>query len=468
MQVAESVRLLAKDLPLKPGVYQFVNDKDEVLYVGKATRLRERVRSYFADDLAESRGPGIVSMVLQAVSLRHIETESELEALLLEARLIRQLKPKYNVKLRDDKSFSLIRIDHSEVFPGIYLSREKDLEELLEKRKRARTDARVSQVIDAQEFFGPYLSAKSVRQALASIRRIWPFRDCTSTKFANYERLGYGCVLATLGLCSAPCAGKITPDSYKKNIAQIRAFLNGDRRQVLTMIEADMAHAAEDERFEEAAILRDRLQALIHLQTVAQTRKQSRAKEVGEIIFDPETDLRVECVDISHNQGAYTVASLVTGMIRRGKVDEVHGREEIRKRFRLDPTRQKKYKIQTVEGVSDVAAIAEVVRRRVTRGLKNEAGWELPDLLILDGGITQLGAASEVRTALKAEEKVAVAAVAKGPTRRKVDRRGEWQVLQNLNDEAQDLLAELMREEAHRVAISFYRNTHSRGLLSRA
>jgi excinuclease ABC subunit C len=440
------------------------------LYVGKAIRLKDRVRSYFAKDIG--RGPGIEQMVREAVTIDHELTGSEMEALLLEARLIRQYKPKYNIKLRDDKSFSLIRIDLSEAFPPIYISREKDLEEMLARKRRARVGLdKVSQKIDSQEFFGPYLSASSVKMALKTIRKIWPFRDCTDSKYATYEKLGHGCLFATLGLCDAPCAAKITQEEYRKNIDQIRLFLRGDRQKVLQMVQTQMEEASLAERFEQAAKLRDRLQSLLHIQDVADTRRFLGNQQRSDLYqYNPAEDVRVECYDISNISGAYAVGSQIVGIIRKGKVEPLAG-EDVKKRFYLDKSRYRKFRIKTVEGVSDTDMLKEVLTRRLKRGVGKavEDHWSLPDIMIMDGGKGQLSAALSVRKVLNMEDVVCMGSVAKGPTRKRVDLHGtEWKSCTPLVEaEAWKVVAELLREEAHRFAITYYRSVHRKGMLGK-
>lgn len=464
--MAQTLRQQVAELPFQPGVYLFKNSEGTILYVGKAIRLRDRVRSYFAKEIG--RGPGIDQMVREATSLDHQVTGSEMEALLLEARLIRQHKPRYNIKLRDDKSFSLIRIDLSEPFPPIYISREKDLEELLAKKRRDRSALhKVSQKIDYQEFFGPYLSAQSVKAALKTIRKIWPFRDCSQSKYDTYAKLGHGCLFATLHLCDAPCAAKISQEEYRKNIDQIRAFLRGDREKVLGMVEAQMEEAARNENYEQAAKYRDRLQSLVHIHDVAETRKflgvQQRS---ADYIYNPEEDLRVECYDISNMQGAYAVGSQIVGIIRGGKLGPVKGKEAAKQHFYLDRSRYRKFRIKTVEGISDTDMLQEVLTRRMKRGTTKDSLWQLPDLILLDGGKGQLSVAKNVRKSLNLDDKVALAAVAKGPTRKKVDlRSADWERLPTVDQEAWQLIAEYLREEAHRFAIAYYRRVHRKNLL---
>lgn len=462
-----TLRQQADALPLHPGVYLFKNAEDEVLYVGKAIRLKDRVRSYFSKNIGLERGSGFIQMVQEAVTLDYELAGSEMEALLLEARLIRQFKPKYNIKLRDDKSFSLIRIDLSEEFPPIYISREKDLEELLARKNRQRAGLnRVSQKIDQQEFFGPYLSAQSVRLALKTIRKIWPFRDCLPSKYATYEKLGHGCLFATLNLCDAPCAAKISKEEYRHNIDQIRHFLRGDRQTVLRMVQDEMDICVKEERFEQAAKCRDRLQSLLHIQDVAETRRFfGNQKRSDMYSYDPETDVRVECYDTSNISGEYAVGSQIVGVIRQAKVQPVTA-GDARQRFYLDKSKYKKFKIKTVEGVSDTDMLKEVLTRRLKRGVSDAVRWTLPDMMIMDGGKGQLSAALSVRKELELENVVRMGSVAKGPTRKRVDLHGtDYEKIPLVAHEAWLVVAELLREEAHRFAITYYRSVHRKGIL---
>lgn len=461
-----TLRQQAANLPVQPGVYLFKNPEGTVLYVGKANRLRERVRSYFAKEIG--RGPGIEQMVREATILDHETTGSEMEALLLEARLIRQYKPKYNIKLRDDKSFSLIRIDLSEPFPPIYISREKELEEMLARKKRERVSLnKVSQKIDQQEFFGPYLSAGSVRMALKTIRKIWPFRDCTQSKYDAYAKLGHGCLFATLKLCNAPCAAKISQEEYRKNLDQIRYFLRGDRQKVIQLVEKQMEEAALQEHFERAATYRDRLQGLLHIQDVADTRRFLGNQQRSDLYqYNPEEDIRVECYDISNIQGEYAVGSQIVGIVRQAKTQAVTTKEEARQRFYLDRSRYRKYRIKTVEGISDVDMLREVLSRRLKRAKAGGEYWSSPDLLLIDGGKGQLHVAQEVRATFAMENEVAVASVAKGPTRKRVDLYGaDFDRFNHMSEDGWQLVAELLREEAHRFAITYYRSVHRKNML---
>lgn len=462
-QIAESLIAAAAALPQETGVYLFKDAEGKVLYVGKALRLKDRVRSYLAPDLAVSRHAGLVTMVRTAVTIEHEVVPTEIEALMLEARRIRQHQPRYNIRLRDDKSFVVIKIDLSVDFPTVTLGREKDLEAALEKARRAPTKGvRIQRKLDGVEYYGPFTSAKSVQAALKALRSVWPFRDCGPQKWATYSSLGHGCVFAHLGLCQAPCIGGVDPAAYRRSIDQLRGFLRGEKQQVVADIEAQMREASLGERYEEAALLRNRLYAVEHFRHVLDTFRDANGRKPDEPPFTPERDYRVECYDISNNQGQFAVGSLVTAVVRDGLVDAPQTPEALRERFWFERSRYRKFKIRTVEGISDVACLQEVLERRFKRGKGKLPHWSLPNLVLVDGGETQLAAAQQAAAVTETQQ--AIAAVAKGPTRKNVDIRGappEWP------EESMAVLAELLREEAHRFAITYYRQVHRRDLFER-
>jgi len=461
-------------LPLVPGVYLFKDAEGKVLYVGKANRLRERVRSYFANDIAATRNPGIEQMVNEAIEIAHEAVGSEPEALLLEARLIRRHKPKYNILLRDDKSFLLVKIDLALPFPTVTIAREKDLEDLLIRKKRELPrEHRISQRLQNAEYYGPFPSAYAVKGVLNTIRRIWPYRDCSPQKFNQFAKLGHGCLFASLGLCEAPCAAKVTALEYRRNIDQIRKFLKGEQGGLIEEVEQQMAVASENERYEEAAMLRDRLFALQRFRYVVDTFRVSKPRgNRSEVVggYDPERDIRMECYDISNNQGEFAVGSSVCGILKDGKVDPVKTAEQARARFSLDKSRYKKFKIRTVVGISDVEMLQEVLTRRFNRGKRSSGAgepWALPDLVLIDGGKAQLGVVLKVRAAVFGDDtaRVRVGSVAKGPTRKRTDLYGtDWNYFPLVENEGWHLVAELLREEAHRFAIGYYRNLHRKGV----
>lgn len=457
-----SLKAQAAALPRHPGVYLFKNAKGEVLYVGKALSLRDRVRSYFAKDIAVTRHAGIEKMVATSAVIEHVLADSEPEALLLEARLIRRHKPRYNIALRDDKSYLLIKIDFNHEFPAVGIAREKDLEELLARKRRSQSDsAAIRRKVDNVEFYGPFPSAYSVRAVLQTVRQIWPFRDCSQVKFNQFAKLGHGCIFANLHVCNAPCIHNVSPDDYRANIEQLRRFLRGERSSLIAEVERQMNAAAEAEHYEAAAIFRNRLFSLQRFQYVLDSFKAGR-KAAEAAPYNPDTDIRLECYDISNNQGAHAVGSLICGIISNGKTEPLLTAEDVKKRFRFDRTRYRKFKIQTVTGISDTEMLQEVLERR----FKRASGWPLPDLIILDGGKGQLNAALKVRATRGLDEKVRIASVAKGPTRKRTDLYGSaWDDFPLVSRERWHQVSELMREEAHRFAIAYYRTTHRKAVL---
>jgi excinuclease ABC subunit C len=462
----DSLKKAVAALPQQIGVYLFKDEKGDVLYVGKAMRLKDRVRSYFAKDIAYTRNPGIQRMVNElAVTVECQPAPSELEALLLEARLIRQHKPKYNIRLKDDKSFVVIAINLADPFPPISIAREKELEDVLARRKRQRDDTRFKQKVDHVEYYGPFTSAATVRQALKTIRSIWPFRDCSPSKYKTYHSLGHGCLFAALGVCDAPCVGGITKEEYRKNIDQIRAFLRGEKQQVMQLVQRQMDDAALAERYEEAARHRDRLYALEHFQHIVDTFRDTRGANRHGYEYNPDTDIRLECYDISNNFGQFAVGALVTAIVRDAKVVPIHTKDEARQRFLLERARYRKFKIRTVQGISDTDMLREVLDRRFKRGKGKTPHWSLPDVVVIDGGKGQLTTARLARTAAELEDKLVLGSVAKGPTRRSVDLYGdEWNRFPLISEDAWKMILELLREEAHRFAITYYRSLHRRAL----
>jgi excinuclease ABC subunit C len=453
------------NLPQETGVYLFKDATDTVLYVGKALRLKDRVRSYFAKDIAISRNPGIQRMVEQAVHVEHQQVPTELEALLLEARLIRQLKPRYNILLKDDKSFVVIKIDLSQPFPPVTIAREKELEDALLRHNRARDSVRIKQKVDHVEYYGPFTSTAAVKSALKTIRSIWPFRDCTPSKYSTYAALGHGCLFAALGVCDAPCVDGISVTEYRQNIDHIRSFLRGEKASLTEQIEVQMQEAAEQHRFEEATRHRDRLYALDHFQHIIDTFRDARGTTRAGHTYDPVRDIRIECYDISNNTGQFAVGSLVCGILRDGKVTPCRSRDDTRSRFLFERARYRKFKIQTVSGISDVDMLREVLDRRLKRGKGKLAHWSLPDFIVIDGGKGQLSVAVAARKAAELALP-AVGSVAKGPTRKGVELFGaDWKLFPEVSSEGWKLVAELLREEAHRFAITYYRSLHRRALL---
>jgi excinuclease ABC subunit C len=235
-----TIRKFAENLPLRPGVYRMLNEDDDVLYVGKAKALQKRVLSYTQPQRLSGR---IQRMVAQTRNMEFIETASEAEALLLEANLIKQLKPKYNILLRDDKSFPYIKITNTHDFP------------LLEKHRGVQEKD--------VEYFGPFANAGAVNHTIAFLQKAFLLRNCSDNVFANRSR---PCLQYHIKRCTAPCVNKVSKAEYAQQVSHARSFLNGESKKVLSEMSGLMQHASEGMAFEKAAEYRDRIKALNAIQ----------------------------------------------------------------------------------------------------------------------------------------------------------------------------------------------------------
>ncbi|MDO8471551.1 MAG: GIY-YIG nuclease family protein [bacterium] len=438
------VKMSALKAPHSPGVYFFKALNNEILYVGKALNLANRLLQY--QDV-QQRGLGITNMVAQTKTITWQETGSEIEAVLQEATLIRQLKPKYNSLGKDDKSYSYLRINWSERYPRLYVVRERDIERgLISINPKSRKK---------DEALGPFVSL-ALPSVIRVLRHIWPFRDCTRPKFASYQRLGRGCLYHQLGLCTAPCIAAISEVDYLKNLKQLRLFLGGKKEQVLTQLETEMKRLSKQGEYEQAAVVRDRWLALADLRSLT-TRGILRNFEEP---LSPKSEVKtVEAYDISNIGGEYAVGVLIRAAVP--VLPRLVGSD-----IYLQKDAYRKFRIKTVKQANDVAMLAEVLTRRFQRARTGGSFWALPDLIMVDGGQAQLTVA---RQAAKGNGvNIPIMAVAKGKTRKKVDLyiRPQDEVKVPFVKAVWPQIALSVREEAHRYAIAYYRLLHRRSLRS--
>jgi excinuclease ABC subunit C len=342
-----------RDLPDQPGVYIFKDASGKVLYVGKASSLRSRVRSYFQK--SKNHGPRIAALVDNVRDIDWVPTATEVEALLYESNLIKEHQPKYNVSLRDSKTYPLIKITMAEEFPRVLVSR---------GRKS-----------DGSLYFGPYTDAALLRAAIKSIRKVFPF--CTCRPMPKKA-----CVYHDMGLCSAPSEGKISREDYLENIKGIILFIGGKKDELVKKLSEKMKQFAAEEKFEEAGKVRDRIEALSEM--IARRPRHDSAVQLGElrsVLGLKEEPKYIEAFDISNIKGEEACGSMVT--FRAGRPEK--------SKYRM-------FKIREVEGQDDYAMMREVVRRRYTGSLKDK--HPVPDLIIIDGGRGHLSAAAhEIRAA---------------------------------------------------------------------
>jgi len=343
-----------------------------VLYVGKAVNLRNRAGSYFTKAAASDRRTA--DLVPQIADIDCIPTDSEVDALLMEARLVKDIQPPFNQELKDDKSFPYLEITTREDFPRVEFTRQP-------RSKGTR-------------LYGPFTSAKKLRATIAVLQRIFRFRTCSLDIDAEDRRWQWfrPCLLASINQCTAPCNLRISQADYRRDIERLKLFLDGQKGALLAQMRAEMKQAAVALKFETAARIRDELKALEDLSLRGNLRDHQQP-EVFPI--DPKRGLaglqkilklaqpprRIEGVDIAHLGGTNTVASLV----------------QFLDGLPFKPG-YKRFKIKSVEGIDDYASIGEVVSRRL-HGLQRD-GEPFPDLLLIDGGKGQLGSALEAMRAL--------------------------------------------------------------------
>ncbi len=370
--ILNELRERISQFPLAPGVYLFKDAAGVVLYVGKAKSLRSRVTSYFqpSADLLASRGPDIERMVRElVVDVDFLPCQSEVDALLREVRLIKDIQPRFNAAMKDDKSFPYLQITTDEDFPRVAITREP----------------RSSGV----KLYGPFTAAADLRAAMPLLQRVFKFRTCKLDIVEGDEsRSRYRpCILYNIRQCTAPCAGFVSADDYAQQIRHLRQFLESKGTVLKRELTAQMKEAAQKLEFEKAAELRDELKALEGLQDrglvhehvqpevffVDPTEGLARLAEVLGLQSPPRT---IEGIDIAHLGGKETVGSLVTF---------IDGRP-----FKSG---YRRFKVRTAVAGDDYGAIREVVSRRYRFAGANEQLF--PDIILIDGGRGQLNAAQE-------------------------------------------------------------------------
>lgn len=405
--------------------------------MGKAKNLRNRIKSYFLKELG--RGPAIAQMVDKAIDLKWIETESEIEAVILEAEQIKKLKPKYNVRLKDDKSFLMLKIT-KEDFPKVEFVRFKNVD-LGDK---------------TAWYFGPYPAGEMLRKSMRYLRKIFPYLDCSKTKWNTYQRTGRPCIFGDILICPAPCVEQINKDSYRKNITYLKNFLRGKKKEIAKSLEKEMAILSKHHKFEEAAVIRNKLRYLEHLKNVA--------LGIRDDFFSQEFDLikRIECYDISNIGDKFSVGSMVVFV--NGKPDKSEYRRfKIKAESKRLKAKSGKQKVKGEEAhmpTNDLERLEQVLTRRFKRN-----DWPSPDLVIIDGGEQQLKVAQEVLK--KYILPILLMSISKGPKREKNDFHYSNSTVAKLFETDVKLknVAIAARDEAHRFAIEYYRKLHRKALL---
>lgn len=417
--VDNKIRLQLKEIPTSSGVYIFKDKHGEIVYVGKATILKSRVRSYFLNKTNQEFLRPIERMIRLVTDIKVIETETVLEALIMEANLIRKYKPKWNVDGKDDKSFSYFAIT-KEDFPRIFIKHESDL--VMEEKRDLK-----NKNLKYAYFYGPYTSKFQMQIVLKIVRRIFPYHS-------RNEKSEKGCLEFQIGLCPGPYDGAISKDDYKKNIQGIRMILRGKKKRLVNMLEKEMEKYSKEENFEKALELRNKIFALRHIQEMALLKRE---EENG-----LKNTLRIEAYDISNISGSFAVGSMI-----------------VFKGFEPDKSQYRKFKIKTVSGSDDVAMMKEVMLRR----FRND--WPLPDLIILDGGKGHYNMG--IKTLGENSIDTPLVGVAKGPTRKRLEVIGKG----NIKDKKiKDILKDekflkKITDEAHRFAITYHKKIRDKDLI---
>ena len=393
----EQFKKKAKRMPDSPGVYFFLGKNKKVLYIGKATSLRDRVRSYFVKELSTLRSPLIAKMVIQAVSIDWRETDSVLEALLLEASLVKTYKPKANTDLKDDKSFNYVLITDEE-YPRVLVIRGKNLKEAPKAKK----------------IFGPFPHGLQLLEAMRLIRKIFPYRD----KCALGQKRP--CFSAQIGLCPGVCSGTVTKQEYRRNIRHIVLLFEGKKKQLIKALNKEMRAAAGAEEFEQAKELQRQMYALQHIQDISLIKDEYRSTTL--------TTSRIEAYDIAHLHGSAAVGVMV--VVEAGAASKGQYR---------------KFKIKSAKAGDDPGALKEVLSRRL-----GHDEWPLPRLIVVDGSTAQINAARNVLAEYGMA--IPVVGVVKDEKHRPRNISGDRELIKN---KERDIL--LANAEAHRFAIGYHR-----------
>ena len=400
-------------LPDKSGIYSFLKGK-ETIYIGKATSLKDRVKSYFGKDLIQTRGPILVDMVFKADKIKWQTTDSVLEALILEANLIKKYQPKYNTKEKSDKSFNYVCIT-KEVLPKVLIIRGKSVKH---------------RVFD--KVFGPYPSSSQLREALKIVRKIFPFLDDKSKNYLEFYR--------QINLAPDLNDRKL----YLQNIKNIKLFFEGKKKKVLKNLEKEMREYAKNREFEKAGEIKRQMFALNHINDVAILKQENFSRSSLPGVPGgahtnknfPVSGFRVEAYDIAHMGGKNMVGVMV--VINDGEVEK---------------NEYKKFKIRTQNNANDTGALKEVLERRLAH-----TEWTYPNLIVVDGGIAQINVARKILDNLKVN--IPVVSVVKDEHHKARAIMGDREL--GLKYKKEILLA---NSESHRFAIAYHKNMRNKNFL---
>ena len=400
-------------LPDTPGIYIFRDIKKRPLYIGRATSLRSRVRSYFGADLIVTRGPRIVDMVTRSKSVTFESTDSVLEAIILESELIKRYQPYYNVDERDDKSSQYVVIT-AEKWPRVFLARARDFDQAV---KEGDLPYKVKRA------FGPYPESGLIKEALKILRRLFPFKDkksFDSRHDAFYRALGR----------SPHDSDEVARKRYLRTIHYLILFFEGKKKILRRRLEIQMKAAAKELRFEEADQIKGLLYALDHINDIALLKHGANIQQ-----FKPSGSFRMEAYDIAHLGGMETVGVMVVS---------INGQ--------LDNSQYRKFKAAK-DSNDDINNLTEVLSRRL-----NHPEWAYPDLIIVDGNKVAAEHAESVLSSRRIT--IPVVAVTKDEHHKAADLVGSPEIIKKYRKEIIALNA-----EAHRFAIAYHRQRRNKGFI---
>jgi excinuclease ABC subunit C len=422
-----------KTFPTTPGVYLMKDVDGKVIYVGKAKNLRNRAACYFTAQAAIDHRTA--ELVKHIADIDFIAADTEVDALLKEARLVKDVRPRFNTELKDDKTFPYLQIRVREEFPRVEFTRKP--------RRRG------------VKLYGPFTSARSLRAAIQVLQRVFQFRTCSLDIRSNDERWRWfrPCLLHSIRQCTAPCNFRVTREEYRKQVRALRLVLEGKKARLLREMTAEMHQASANLQFEKAAKIRDDMEALQKLELRGDVDKDVQP-EVFHI--DPKKGIRglqkvlglpavprsIEGIDIAHLGGSDTVASLVSFL------DGLPFKQGYRR-----------FRIKTVEGVDDFASMREVVSRRYAA--RNTDEWGTPDLVLIDGGKGQLSAAIEAFRSLGIEPPTLISLAKQ---EEEVFRPGQSEPIKLSRTSAALRLLQFVRDEAHRFAQHYHHQLRKRRL----
>ncbi len=462
MHIAKLKELVAK-MPDSPGIYRFQNTKNDI-YIGKASSIKRRLASY--TKTTDSR---IQKMIATADHLTHIETHSDIEALILESQLIKQLRPQFNIMLRDDKQYFFVAITNDE-FPRIFLTHQPKVVETLvlnpvaEGGSRRRLGRREetdgtgfkglgSNAKVSATYIGPFTDGAALKATLKYLRNIFPYCTCTQKHHnfcLNYhinKCLGF-CCLQNPEARSTNQELRIFKNQYKQNIKALRDILSGRKSSLVKELKKEMETAGKKHDFDNAIELRNKLNRLERVFYNAQVIKNSEIlKEYNsglpKLLKINKPIIRIEGYDVSNIQGAHATGAMVTF---------VNGLPD--KNF------YRKFNIKTVRGANDTAMLREILERRL-----NHPEWPFPDLILIDGGKGQVSSA--LTTLKEMNIKIPVIGISKNDKHMGhllvIPNRKQPVPLTKLGLTDKNLLLTI-DSEAHRFAISYYRKLHNQSV----